>query len=130
MIEVNGINVWHRITGEGEPVVQIHGAGFGHYNLDPVTPLIADAGFMVVMNGLESGAPNGALSESSIFKLGFCAGRLGIKRMCLMHSSGHGAGGDGHGLPHVPVDPSGGWQLHLARQMKRAGCDVDLNRLA
>ena len=37
-IEVNGIALWHRITGEGEPVVQIHGSGFGHYNFDPVTP--------------------------------------------------------------------------------------------
>ena len=44
-IEVRGANLWHRITGEGEPVVQIHGAGFGHFNLDPVTPAIADAGF-------------------------------------------------------------------------------------
>ena len=35
--EVNGVNLWYRITGEGEPVVQIHGAGFGHYNCDPVT---------------------------------------------------------------------------------------------
>ena len=26
-IEVNGIRLWHRITGEGEPVVQIHGEG-------------------------------------------------------------------------------------------------------
>ena len=40
MIEVNGANLWHRVTGEGEPVVQIHGAGFGHFNLDPVTPII------------------------------------------------------------------------------------------
>ncbi len=37
-IEVNGVNLWHRISGEGEPVVQIHGAGFGHFNFDPVTP--------------------------------------------------------------------------------------------
>ena len=37
-IEVNGVNLWHRITGEGEPVVQIHGAGFGHFNFDPATP--------------------------------------------------------------------------------------------
>ena len=48
MIEVNGVELWHRITGEGEPVVQLHGAGFGHFNLDPVTPAIADAGFQVV----------------------------------------------------------------------------------
>jgi pimeloyl-ACP methyl ester carboxylesterase len=42
MIEVNGVNLWHRVTGEGEPVVQIHGAGFGHFNLDPVTPILND----------------------------------------------------------------------------------------
>jgi pimeloyl-ACP methyl ester carboxylesterase len=41
MIEVNGMNLWHRITGEGEPVVQIHGAGFGHFNLDPATPVLS-----------------------------------------------------------------------------------------
>ncbi len=46
--EIRGANLWYRITGEGEPVFQIHGAGFGHYNLDPVTPLIAEAGFRVV----------------------------------------------------------------------------------
>jgi 3-oxoadipate enol-lactonase len=37
-VEVDGVNLWYRISGEGEPVVQIHGAGFGHYNFDPVTP--------------------------------------------------------------------------------------------
>jgi pimeloyl-ACP methyl ester carboxylesterase len=47
-IEVNGVSLWHRVTGEGEPVVQIHGAGFGHFNLDPVTTLIAEAGYRVV----------------------------------------------------------------------------------
>ncbi len=47
MIEVNGVSLWHRITGEGEPVVQIHGAGFGHFNLDPVTPIVNEH-FMVV----------------------------------------------------------------------------------
>ena len=36
--KVNGVNLWYRITGEGEPVVQIHGAGFGHFNFDPATP--------------------------------------------------------------------------------------------
>ena len=41
-IEVNGIKLWHRITGEGEAVVQLHGAGFGHFNTDPCTPVLAD----------------------------------------------------------------------------------------
>ena len=38
LIEVNGVKLWHRITGEGDPVAQIHGAGFGHFNFDPATP--------------------------------------------------------------------------------------------
>jgi len=36
--EVNGVSLWYRVTGEGEPVVQIHGAGFGHFNFAPATP--------------------------------------------------------------------------------------------
>ena len=35
---VNGVDLWYEVTGEGEPVVQIHGAGFGHFNFDPATP--------------------------------------------------------------------------------------------
>ena len=42
LVEVGGVRLWHRITGEGEPVVQIHGAGFGHFNFDPVTPALAE----------------------------------------------------------------------------------------
>ena len=38
LIEVNGVRLWHRITGEGDPVAQIHGAGFGHFNFDAATP--------------------------------------------------------------------------------------------
>ena len=38
MIEVNGVSLWHQVSGDGEPVVQIHGAGFGHFNFAPATP--------------------------------------------------------------------------------------------
>ena len=90
-----------------------------------------DMTFVLVMNvvdHVENG--RGALSDSSIFKLGYCAGKLGIKRMCMMHSPNHPQVGDTQGIAHVAVDPNGGWQLQLARQMKRSGCDLDLNRLA
>lgn len=39
--DVNGVRLWYRITGEGEPVAQIHGAGFGHFNFDLATPELA-----------------------------------------------------------------------------------------
>jgi hypothetical protein len=89
-----------------------------------------DMGFVVVMNAadhVEQG--KGAIAESSVFKLGYCAGKLGMKRMCMMHAPTHPSTGETHGIAHLAVDGNGGWQLHLARQMKRAGLDIDLNRL-
>ena len=41
MIEVRGANLWHQITGSGEPVLQIHGSGFGHFNFGPATPILS-----------------------------------------------------------------------------------------
>jgi pimeloyl-ACP methyl ester carboxylesterase len=38
---VNGVELWYDVQGEGEPVVQIHGAGFGHFNFAPATPELA-----------------------------------------------------------------------------------------
>jgi pimeloyl-ACP methyl ester carboxylesterase len=40
--QVNGVELWYQVTGEGEPVIQIHGAGFGHFNFAPATPPIAE----------------------------------------------------------------------------------------
>jgi len=89
-----------------------------------------DAGFVVVMNAdLAGESDQTALSDSTVFKLGYCAGRVGTKRMCLMHSAPQPPARNGQGLTQVSVDTGGGWQLHLARQMKRAGMDIDLNRL-
>jgi pimeloyl-ACP methyl ester carboxylesterase len=40
--KVNGLDLWYRWTGEGEPVVHIHGGGLGHGNFARLTPLIAE----------------------------------------------------------------------------------------
>lgn len=62
------------------------------------------------------------------FELGFCAGRLGTQRICVMHPAAS-AVAPPHGLKALPIDGGEGWQLQLARQLKRAGVNVDLNRL-
>jgi 3-oxoadipate enol-lactonase len=41
-VKVNGAELWYEIHGEGAPVVQIHGAGFGHHNFAPATPTLAE----------------------------------------------------------------------------------------
>jgi len=42
-IDVNGARLWYEITGEGEPVLQLHGSGFGHFNFGPATPILSAA---------------------------------------------------------------------------------------
>ena len=80
-----------------------------------------DASFAVVLSG-ESQNDYG-------FELGFCAGRLGLKRVILVHAQASNTATDSRGFTHIALDPAGGWQLQLARHLKRAGLSVDLNRL-
>lgn len=63
------------------------------------------------------------------FELGYCVGRLGLKRVFILSPSDEKLAVDEHGLLHIPLDPADGWQLHLARQLKRAGLEIDLNRV-
>jgi pimeloyl-ACP methyl ester carboxylesterase len=41
-VNVNGVKLAYWIAGDGEPIFQIHGSGFGHGNFAPVTPVLAN----------------------------------------------------------------------------------------
>jgi hypothetical protein len=71
---------------------------------------------------------SGAGSPEDMFDLGCCVGRLGAGRVYSLHRGGE-CTVDRQGISHVPVDNSEGWQLVLARQLKKAGVQVDLNKL-
>lgn len=47
MINIGDAELWTEVTGEGDPVLQIHGSGFGHFNFAPVSPILAES-FMVI----------------------------------------------------------------------------------
>ena len=40
---INGVRIWYKETGQGDPVMQIHGAGFGHFNFATATPILSKA---------------------------------------------------------------------------------------
>lgn len=80
-----------------------------------------DATFAVILQG--------DVQKDRAFDLGFCVGRLGLRRVCLLHPPQVQPNGDSKGLAKANLDPNGGWQLQLARHLKRAGLPVDLNRL-
>jgi hypothetical protein len=91
----------------------------------------ADAAFVALL--FDAGAGQGDApprdDRGLLFELGYCAGRVGAQRVCVLHPAGR-APIEGVGpIEHLGLDSTGGWQLQLARLMKRCGIDVDLNKL-
>ena len=58
---------------------------------------------------------------------GFLLGVLGAPRLCLLLPAQSSAPGL-DALARIPMDNGGVWRLVLARQMKQAGLEVDLNK--
>jgi predicted nucleotide-binding protein len=68
--------------------------------------------------------------QNVIFELGFFIGKLGRERVCALHRGNVEIPSDFAGVLPVPMDPGGAWRFTLGREIKAAGLDVDLNKLA
>lgn len=66
--------------------------------------------------------------QNVIFELGYFVGRLGRSRVCALHKGGVEILSDYDGVLYVAMNDPQGWRLLLAREIKAAGIDVDLNR--
>jgi predicted nucleotide-binding protein len=96
----------------------------------------ADVGFAVVLLTPDDvGAVKGAEAhlqprarQNVILELGFFIGKLGRHKVCALHGSGVEIPSDISGVVYVPLDPAGAWRLQLAKELKQAKLQVDLNR--
>lgn len=75
-----------------------------------------------------SDAPKPRARQNVIFELGYFLGRLGRSRVCALHKGGVEILSDYDGVIYVSMDDPQGWRLLLAREIKAAGIDVDLNQ--
>lgn len=66
--------------------------------------------------------------QNVIFELGFFIGKLGRRRVCALYQEGVEIPSDYHGVLFVPIDTSGGWRLAVAKELKAAGLQIDMNR--
>jgi hypothetical protein len=75
------------------------------------------------------GQPAAVCRADAAFQLGYFVGRLGVKHVVALVPGSFEPFTGSHGLSCLPLDASNGWQLQLARHLRRAGIDIDLNRL-
>jgi predicted nucleotide-binding protein len=63
-----------------------------------------------------------------ILELGYFIGRLGRGRVCALKVNSVEEPSDLHGVLYIPVDAAGAWILRLAKELKAAGVEIDMNR--
>lgn len=66
--------------------------------------------------------------QNVVLELGLFLGALGRTCVCALHKGDLELPSDFDGVVYVPLDDADGWKMKLAREMKQAGLDVDLNR--
>jgi predicted nucleotide-binding protein len=67
--------------------------------------------------------------QNVVFELGFFFGKLGRRQVSVLYDQGVTVPSDVGGLVYIPLDEAGGWMIQLARELKSAGYDADMNRL-
>ncbi len=96
----------------------------------------ADVSFaVVILTGDDSGGPSDKSEparprgrQNVVFELGYFVGRLGRKKVCTLYEEGVEIPSDFSGIVYVPLDASGAWRTLLARELKAAGFELDMNR--
>ena len=66
--------------------------------------------------------------QNVILELGYFCGALGRNRVCVLYKEGVEIPSDYLGVVYTPLDATDGWHLKLAKEMKEAGLEIDLNK--
>ena len=66
--------------------------------------------------------------QNVIFEWGFFVAKLGRQNVCALFAEGIELPSDVDGVIYVELDHKGAWKMLLARELKAAGVQVDLNQ--
>lgn len=64
--------------------------------------------------------------QNVVLELGYFMGKLGRKKICALYA-GVELPSDIQGLVYISLDEAGAWRLALARELKAAGLEIDMN---
>jgi predicted nucleotide-binding protein len=66
--------------------------------------------------------------QNVVFELGFFIASIGRARVAVLHEADVELPSDMSGVLYTSLDANGAWRLELAREMRAAGIEVDMNR--
>jgi predicted nucleotide-binding protein len=96
-------------------------------------PQISFAMLLISVAGIAATSPEQRIAPAfrqAAFELGYCSGKLGPGKVCVLFTDGpEEVFQDEFGIQYIPVDSADGWQLQLAKHLKRAHIELDLNRV-
>lgn len=96
----------------------------------------SEAGFAVaILTADDEGGPMGDEPQprgrqNVVFEMGFFFGRLGRARTAVLYEPGVELPSDIKGLVYIELGAGGAWQFALLKELRAAGLDFDLNKLA
>ncbi len=67
--------------------------------------------------------------QNVVFEHGYLIGKIGRKNVCALVKGDIEKPTDISGVVYIPMDEGGGWKLFVAKEMKKSGYDVDLNKI-
>lgn len=67
--------------------------------------------------------------QNVILELGYFIGKLGRNRVCPLYTKGVELPSDLYGLLYLEIDSSEYWKISLAKELKAAGYDIDVNKI-
>lgn len=66
--------------------------------------------------------------QNVIFELGYFLGRLDRAKVCALHKGNVEILSDYHGVIYISMDSGGAWKILLAKEIREAGIEIDLNK--
>jgi predicted nucleotide-binding protein len=120
------------------PVILHERPDLGQTIMEKLEKNAAGAAFAVVLltpddvgNAKKAGAggPQSRARQNVILEMGLFIGRLGRSHVCALYAHGVELPSDLAGLGYTPLDEHGAWETKLAKELRAAGLDVDMNLL-
>ncbi len=126
-VEKLGLNaiILHEQASKGKTIIEKfeEQALSSSFSIVLLTP--DDIGYPKGKNDLS----NSRARQNVIFELGYFCGAIGRKNVFVLYKEGVEIPNDYLGVVYTQYDVGGGWQLSLAKEMKQAGLDIDMNKV-